>query len=368
MAAIITSTRATVYWNGKTASVDVTHPEYDAIMLAITSRNYARAFDMINKKEAVKQYLTLANFKMDANTLWYKGTTVPGSIVPLIMKMRDQGHEATPFLKFIEKVFANPLESAKKELFEFLETANLPICDDGDFLAFKCVKEDGKDFYTGKIDHVIGVPIEMDRNKCDTSRTNTCSVGLHFCSFDYLPHYYGNEGRIFVMKVNPSDVTAIPSDYNKQKGRCCKYVPFDEIQLDDARNGFESVVVVGAESEGPYDQRAPADSPETSASPSDVPKDFIVALWKMKRKHSVLHDIQTMVSFLHANKERGWTCTDLGVKALHLDPSDAAKRIDYLLKVVECLPDELRPLAFRIDDVEWKLWYRHAPKYLIYAK
>ena len=71
--------------------------------------------------------------------------------------------------------------------------------------------------------------VYMDRNLVDEDKDRTCSVGLHFASFNYLQHFGGS--RIVVVKINPKDVVAIPSDYNNSKGRTCCYEVIEEVQM-----------------------------------------------------------------------------------------------------------------------------------------
>lgn len=48
-----------------------------------------------------------------------------------------------------------------------------------------------------------------------------CSTGFHFAGYEYAKSFGGN--AFIYVEVNPMNVTAIPSDYNFQKGRCCEY-------------------------------------------------------------------------------------------------------------------------------------------------
>jgi hypothetical protein len=74
----------------------------------------------------------------------------------------------------------------------------------------------------------------MNRNRVNEDKDQTCSSGLHFCSREYLPHYGSAEGgRVVVIKINPQDVVAIPSDYENAKGRCCRYEVLRELNLSN---------------------------------------------------------------------------------------------------------------------------------------
>jgi hypothetical protein len=110
-----------------------------------------------------------------------------------------------------------------EHLYEFLEVGKNPITEDGCFLAYKAVRGDFLDIYSGKFDNSIGAELKMLRNKVDENQNNTCSSGFHVCSFDYLRHFASAGGHVMVCKVNPADVVAIPADYHNTKMRVCRY-------------------------------------------------------------------------------------------------------------------------------------------------
>jgi hypothetical protein len=117
---------------------------------------------------------------------------------------------------------------------EFLEYKELPITDDGCFLAYKGVSEhyysihgnpktvvvQGITTTDGKIFNGVGSKIEVKRRNVDDNRNNHCSFGLHVGSLDYA-RSFGQ--RVVVVKVNPKDVVSVPTDYNCQKCRVSAY-------------------------------------------------------------------------------------------------------------------------------------------------
>lgn len=143
--------------------------------------------------------------------------------------MMKSNVDVTHFVNFVKRCVANPNKFAVAELFGFLEKNNLPITEEGFFVAFKKINSDFKDFYTGKIDNSVGAVVEMKREVVDANRNNTCSTGLHFCSESYLSHYYGGQGITVKVLIDPADVISIPIDYNLAKGRCCKYVVLEVV-------------------------------------------------------------------------------------------------------------------------------------------
>ena len=85
----------------------------------------------------------------------------------------------------------------------------------------------------------------MPREDVDDCREVTCSKGLHFCSQSYLSSYSGGQGRVLIVKVNPRDVCAIPSDHANAKGRACCYEVVCEYKSKDKETveAFDSVHV-----------------------------------------------------------------------------------------------------------------------------
>ena len=151
-----------------------------------------------------------------------------------ILDAYKKGDDVGKMIAFFENLILNPSESAVKELFLFLEANDLPLTDDGCFLAYKKVRDDYKDCYSGTFDNSIGSTVSMKREDVNPNRHDTCSTGLHFCSKDYLKSFYG--AHIMVLKINPKDVVSIPSDYNNAKGRCCRYEVIGELESEQKTN------------------------------------------------------------------------------------------------------------------------------------
>jgi hypothetical protein len=155
--------------------------------------------------------------------------------------MVKQGFPFEPMLNFLDNLSQNPSDHAVVELFDFMENKNMPITYDGCFLAYKAVREDYKDIYSGTFDNSIGSVCQVPRHKVDNNRDNGCGHGLHVGAIDYAKSYGGiniddedNDGgnRLMICKVNPRDVVSVPSDHKFQKLRCCRYevvAEFDSI-------------------------------------------------------------------------------------------------------------------------------------------
>lgn len=153
---------------------------------------------------------------------------------PLVKKILDgfkNDDNYMSYLKFLDNLTQNPLMTAVNELYLFLTKAgnDFEITEDGCFLAYKKVRSDFKDIYTGTFDNSVGQVVKMKRQDVEFDREKLCSNGLHFCSKSYLDCYssYGRNDVVVIVKVNPKDVVSIPSDYENAKGRCCRYEVID---------------------------------------------------------------------------------------------------------------------------------------------
>ncbi len=144
----------------------------------------------------------------------------------------DNGLPIKSLLKFIKKLYANPSVDSQQSLLDFLCHNNLPIHEDGDFLAYKAVRHDLTDIWTGTIQNDIGQLIRTKRENVDPNRSVGCSRGYHVGTIDYAKGYCPGDGFIMLVKVNPKDVVSVPYDCDCQKLRTCAYTVYDVYKND----------------------------------------------------------------------------------------------------------------------------------------
>jgi len=229
---ILSSGAITVFLDGKPYTVGRTARTFDAVVDAVRSEatDKLRMLLDIRSQIASKFKSASGKVKVEGNRLMYNDQEVTGLVSTRVFEMLAKGLDIKPMVLWLENLMENPSMRAVNELFGFMEACNLPITEDGHFLAYKRVREDYKSVHDGKTDNSIGRVLEMPRNKVDEDANRTCSYGLHFCSFDYLKHFSGD--RIVILKINPRDVVAIPTDYNNSKGRACRYEVVGELDVD----------------------------------------------------------------------------------------------------------------------------------------
>ena len=226
---IIQGDNISIVIGSKIHTVNRTHISYQKIVDAIKTNDWETVKQVIDPKKVVINYGN-GNVSIQGEQLFWKNAEFNGALARRMITMLQEGFSIEPMVSFMENLMQNPSKRAVDELYGFLEKNNLPITPDGHFLAYKKVREDFKDCHSGTMDNSPGQTVEMERNRVDDNKENTCSTGLHFCAQSYLEHFSG--ARTVIVKINPRDVVSIPVDYNNAKGRACRYEVIGELGVD----------------------------------------------------------------------------------------------------------------------------------------
>ncbi len=258
--------------NNKAYNVDNTNPNWEAIIAALKANDFDVIPGLINQAKALEEFTETAaegyeniTVNVEYGTITYGGEPIHSTIVDHIFRMKEEGFNITPMLRFLDNLLSNPSKRAVDELYGFLQYGKMPITEDGCFIAYKRVRDDYKSVHDGKTDNSIGATVQMPRNMVNENSHETCSTGLHFCSHEYLRHFSG--AKIVVLKVNPRDVVSIPADYNNTKGRACRYEVVGELSREEFDRAMSGNVFVDAVHNG----NAPAQKAEPKpASPSYI--------------------------------------------------------------------------------------------------
>lgn len=211
-------------------TISSAHITYEKVKQAIKDQDWEAVRKLVEPAKAIQNYADGKVEIRDGQFFW-QGEVMHGVLANKIVTMFKEGFPIEPLVAFVKNLQSNPSSRAVNELYSFLEAGNMPITSDGHFLAYKKVRADYKDVYSGTIYNRVGDVVEMARNKVNDDSAQTCSYGLHFCSMGYLNHFGGE--RIVILKINPRDVVSIPADYNDTKGRCCRYEVIGEVTTKD---------------------------------------------------------------------------------------------------------------------------------------
>lgn len=204
------------------------HKDFDDILALLKSGDHAQAELRLDRAMHVRAAVANTSFNIQGNVVSYDGRQLPAVMAQYIIRLNTEGFDLAPLEKFTANLFANPSYRATQECFKFLEANEMPITEDGCFIAYRSVTLDFKDHRTGQWDNSIGAICEEDRNLVDEDPNNTCSKGLHVCALGYIhgPNshgYGGSRSHWVIVKVNPRDVVAVPHDYKNTKMRVCRF-------------------------------------------------------------------------------------------------------------------------------------------------
>lgn len=292
--AMFSKDSVTFYIDGQPYSADSSHAGYPALLdelksptpdvqrlIALTRPIEAIRVAVEDAVEAVESadYLPKGTVSVTRNAVLYNGEALEGVLVERILQLLAEGFNIMPMVRFLENLFQNPADFARDELYLWLEGSNLPITEDGYFLAYKRVNADYTSIHDGRTKNDPGTVVQMPRQDVDPVRDRTCSRGLHFCSKDYLPNFgsNGNGNKTVLLKINPADVVSIPSDYNNTKGRAWKYEVLHDVADDPATKVWKAVTAAdGTETLSPVARTAA--SARALTFPSDLSKALFAAL------------------------------------------------------------------------------------------
>lgn len=214
----------TLILKNKSYQVLPDHVNYKMIMENLPTASEDDLLDLVDVETAL-QIFSNGNVEVKDGKVMYQNEEVHGSISQRILEFMKNGLPFEPLVKFLENLMQNPSMQSQRELYDFLQHENLPITEDGHFLAYKAVKSDFKDKYRGVFDNSVGQICEMPRAKVNDNRSVGCSQGLHAGALNYVAHYGSVESgdKIVIVKINPADVVSVPSDSNCEKLRTCRY-------------------------------------------------------------------------------------------------------------------------------------------------
>ena len=190
---------------GKTHTVRRDDYRYDDILEAIRDND-------VNLVEDLASRTVIASFLAcdDSGQVTYcdgvvqfNGEPVHHVVVDRIVEHAENNLPFENLLNFLGLLLENPSANAVNETFDFLEHKCLTIDEDGFIVAFKGVRQDYFDIYTGRT-HLNrpGDVVSEPRNKVEDNREVGCAQGLHAGSESYARGYMGS-GRLMLVRIDP---------------------------------------------------------------------------------------------------------------------------------------------------------------------
>lgn len=227
--------------DSKSYTVDTSHPQYAKLKKAVTENDGDAFLDSFNAALAAQKAIneSVAAKKIglvvdDDGNVTANGVPVDSVVAEAIRKLQKSGGDIVPVVKFLERLLTNLSYNVQGQLWQFLNACGLTLTEDGCFLAYKAVRSDYYDKYTGTILNSVGAVIpRFERNQVDDNPQNHCSKGYHCGALEYAGPggYYNAVGdKVMIVKVAPEDVVSVPTDHSFRKLRCCFYEVVGEFE------------------------------------------------------------------------------------------------------------------------------------------
>ena len=222
-----------VILDGKPYSINAQNPMFAKAYEAYKAEDWDAYVGCVNPEFRLKSlYASYEGIEVKDGNLYVFGEPVHSTIATRVLSFLEHGMDCVYLFKFILKLNLNPSKRAVDELYTFLDHKNLPITENGNFMAYKAVRADYTDKYSGKFLNTIDSVLEMPRNKVDDDKNIGCSYGFHAGTVEYAKDFMDRDGHLMLVEINPADVVSIPTDCQFQKLRTCKYKVVDEYEID----------------------------------------------------------------------------------------------------------------------------------------
>lgn len=216
----------TVRYDNQTHHVGRQEELADDLIKALRENRVDDIPDLINDAMRIVRF-GQGDFAVQDGRVMVDGQPVHDGLSRKILQFQKEKLPHQPLVEFARNLQKNPSYRAVNELFQFLEKNDHPITPDGNFIAYKRVREDFTDIHTGTFNNSVGTTVEMNRNQVNEDSTQTCSHGLHVANWNYAHTQFASHNPstdvMLEVEVNPADVVSIPVDYNQSKMRVCKY-------------------------------------------------------------------------------------------------------------------------------------------------
>jgi hypothetical protein len=219
----ITDDAITMILGGKPVVLGRNFPGYAACARALIEGRFDDASRCSTLRGVIPTWHQEFHLSDDGKMIHYRDRPLPEKLMGRILAMCRTGEDPAPLFAFWRRLADNPSQDSVSQLYDFLENKGIPISTDGMILAYKAVRRDFLDFYTGKIDNSVGQLPHMPRSEVCADPTKHCAPGLHVGSLQYATTYGSADRKILICSVNPANVVSVPSDHNCQKMRVCAY-------------------------------------------------------------------------------------------------------------------------------------------------
>lgn len=255
----------TVFHDGVPLVANNEHPNWDAILQGVVVNDDPSVVDLFDITRTVAEKFQRLGSRVTArdNRIYFDGDEVVNALTKKILEFVKAGvDDWIPLVKFMEKVFDNPEEHSRAQLFDWLMNHAFSINEDGDILGYKGVTNASPEYaelgfkyqsiqsgvnevtvddkvFTGHVPLNVGSVVEMARSEVAHDPANGCGPGLHVSNFRYASNWTSVD-KVLLVAVSPRDVVSVPTESNWEKVRVNRYRVVEEVDAEKTRYEDES--------------------------------------------------------------------------------------------------------------------------------
>lgn len=224
----------TAICNGQNYAFDRSSLSYDKVKQALNEQDEAKFLSCIDHDNHFR-VRSHGKVTFEDGVIRYNGAKVDNSLSRRILELYEEGFNFHPLVRFLENCYQNPNPTVVDRLYDFLQSRDIMIDNDGYVVGYRRVDPNGWDYYSHTVQYVVGQVAEMPRHKCDENSQNTCSYGLHLGNLNYVHNYCAGQGYILICRAHPKDVTSIPEEPDAPKLRACRLEVLAKYEGEDPK-------------------------------------------------------------------------------------------------------------------------------------
>jgi hypothetical protein len=237
---IVSNSGITVVFDDGPKMLHKSSARYQEALDALKSSDISTLREIMDPRGAIKKYSNNELSFEEDGSLSFEGLRLGSKLESLLKSCMSRGLPWEVIARFATNCLANPSTRAHSEIESLLSIENLPITEDGCFLAYKLATVDGLDADHGIFDCSPGKTVEYPRNKISRHSKKGPERGLSAGGKAYTNS--GFVGKTLVVKINPADVIGVYM-HPYREAVVCRFSVVKEGALDFASDIVDSTTL-----------------------------------------------------------------------------------------------------------------------------
>ena len=138
--------------DGSMAPIPKENPMYKAVVGLLAKHKYTEVADAVDVASKIKKASDGKFYVLDG-LVWIDGESLPDTLSKRLIGFAEANLPTDSLEKFWANLKLNPSLRSKEHLYAFLDHNNIPLTEDGCFIAYKRVDTDFKDCYSHTFDN-----------------------------------------------------------------------------------------------------------------------------------------------------------------------------------------------------------------------